>query len=120
MDFEQRLRNTMLRSPDQVLAEKDRLEEVRRDVGEVLRAVMRVFASATRHIPGAKVPRPGTDPAEPAFFVTGLQIPRQRANGHMLRVCSSSPVRCRRRFAPVKAPDFSSSAWSVWATWPAK
>ncbi len=87
MDFEQRLRNTMLRSPDQVLAEKDRLEEVRRDVGEVLRAVMRVFASATRHIPGAKVLRPGTDPAEPAFFVTGLQIPRQRGKrAHAARV----------------------------------
>lgn len=78
MDFEQRLRKTMLRSPNQLLTEKDRLDEVRRDVGEVLRAVMRVFASATRHIPEAKVLRPGTDPAEPAFFVTGLHIPGQR------------------------------------------
>lgn len=78
MDFEQRLRKTMLGSPEPRTKEKDRLDEVRRDVVQVLREVMRVYASASLHIPGAKVLRPGNDPAEPSFFSTGLQIPRQR------------------------------------------
>lgn len=78
MDFEQRLRHTLSGPSSPAERVKDRLEEVRGDVGQALRAVMRVYASATRYITGAKVLRPGNEPAEPAFFVTGLQAPRQQ------------------------------------------
>src|SRR5690625_1576302 len=81
MDFEQRLRHTLSGPSSPAEHAKDRLEEVRGDVEHALRAVMRVYASATRYITGTKVLRPGNEPAEPAFFVTGLQIPQQRQQG---------------------------------------